>query len=738
MFNHKLWRACPVLCVTMMSCPVTLSFAATVDASSSDQGPQLSEIIVTAEKRSEKLQDVPSTVSVLSGADLESQGLNQLSDYAKEVPGLNVTAAAGAGVAFPVIRGITLGQGGNHVGVYLDDIPFTPSTQGTGVSGYSFDPDLAEIDHIEVLAGPQSTLYGANSVGGAIKFVTKQPDLNNFTGSVGIDGSQVDGGGAGYRVRASVNLPLVADRLAVTLSAVYREDPGFVDNAYFGAKNINWDSVEGGRLAILFKISDDLSTTLAALTQHIASPSQQEVYLNPQALRPLLGTLAYSSPIEPAYIIDTSTVSDSTRWDMHFATLTNVASYAHLIGNTLSDATLYGSFIGAPPQDYFRDDTISASNRLTDELRWASAPGRAEWLLAAFYTEERGYAHQYTQTLNASGRFLPSTDPFYNIYDYRYDTKYTEKALFGNFTYHLTDQIEGTVGMRYARNDQPVHIVQTGDFGAEDARTYGQGSANTYLGTISYTPESNTTLYARAASGYFPGGSTVVPPSLQALGVSSQIGPEYLWNYEVGIKGSAWDRSVVYSADVFHMLWKDLQVNVVVDGLGFSGNAGSARSDGVEASLQFVPLERLIVKLNGAYTNARITADLPQAAAVSGQPLPYSAKFTTAAVLDYQFTSVHGFTPTTGLIYAYRGSSNTEFAGSTTVTASSVYRLPSYATLDLRGGIDWSQYSLMFRVENVTDRYGLTYAAPSVAMGAPLEGYVIKPRTFGLSLSARF
>jgi iron complex outermembrane receptor protein len=716
---------------------MTIPTHAADSASVATTEPKLEEIIVTAQKRTEKLQDVPATINVLSAAELQSQGLNQLSDYAKEFPGLNLVGAGGAGTLFPVIRGIFDGaEGSSLVGIYLDDTPFTPTAAGTfDGTAFAFDPDLGDIDHIEVLAGPQSTLYGASSMGGLIKYVTKQPDVNNFEGSVRVDGSQVDGGGAGYGVHASANLPLVTDKIAVRVSVFDREDPGFVDNVHYGNRNVNQEHVDGGRVSVLFKISDDLETTVNALGQRIDSASTGQVFLSPQTLRPLLGSLAYSSPIQPERIINSANLSDTTRWDMHFATLTNIASYAYIRVKAPSDNSIYGGFIGAPLQDYFDTVSDNASNRLSDEIRWASAPGKLEWLLAGFYTVERDHAAENTQTVNASGQPLPPADPFFDIYDYRFDVKFTEKAVFGNLTYHLTDRLEGTVGMRYSENTQPVHTVTEGDFGITNTRTNSRDSSDTYLATISYKPESNTTLYIRAASGYRPGGSFVPPPGVDIPGT---YGPDHLWNYEAGIKGSLMDQRIAYSADVFHMVWTDLQLQFISPkGLQYPGNVGSAKSDGAEGSLRFMPVEGLTASLNAAYTKAKITADVASVNAVSGEPLPYSPKFTGAAIVDYRFPTSHGITPTAGVTYAYHGSSNTNFAGAQ-VAATSVYELASYATLSLRAGIDWSNYSVVFRVDNVTNKYGLSYAAASLAQQSPLIGYVIQPRTVGLSIKARY
>src|ERR1700732_3514214 len=197
------------------------------DQTSEKNNEALQKIIVTAQKRAERQQDVPASISVLSGSQLEDLGAVQLSDYAKQVPGLTLVASGGPGLGQVVLRGISAGLGSHPlVGIYLDDVPFTPRSGNSNTAIFSFDPDLTDIERIEVFAGPQSTLYGASSMGGVLKFVTKQPDLSDFAGSGRIDGSGVDGAGAGYGVRGSVNFPIVAGELGLRSSAGSCSRPG--------------------------------------------------------------------------------------------------------------------------------------------------------------------------------------------------------------------------------------------------------------------------------------------------------------------------------------------------------------------------------------------------------------------------------------------------------------------------------------------------------------------------------
>jgi iron complex outermembrane receptor protein len=697
----------------------------------------LEEIIVTAQKREERLQDVPSSIEVLSGARLQEQGVEQLSDYVKQVPGLNIIGAAGPGQGEIVMRGISTGvDTSSLVGLYLDDVPFTPSSNRAFTSGLSFDPDLGEIERIEVLEGPQSTLYGASAMGGLVKFVTKQPDLNRFEGTFRVQGSQVDGAGAGYGVRGSLNIPVISDTVGLRASAFYRKDPGFVDNAYFGQKGINSAAIKGARISLRAKFSDTLETTFTGLLQNIDSTGQNLVYLNPNTLKPTLGRLAYSSTINQPNTVQYRSLSDTTSFSMPFATLTNIASYAHIVNDNYIDLGGYIGFIpvfaSAPPGTGISYEALPNSTRYTDELRLASTPGRFEWLLGGFYTNEKDIVPNYGRGADSAGRILPPSSPYFNVYTYLNIAYFREKAIFGDLTYHLTDQFQGTLGARYSRNTQSFTTVTDGLLGINNVSGVSNDSAVTYLATVSYKPQSYLTVYARAASAYRPGGANFLTPVEVTAGVPPSFGPDKLWNYEGGIKGSLWDHRVTFTADIFHMRWTDVQLVVLTHGFSAEVNAASAKSDGAEASVEIIPLERLTLSLKGSYTNAKITANVPSIGAKDGDPLPYSPKVSGAALVDYRFAAFNSISPRAGLTYAYHGSQKTGYSDGTS------YTLPSFDSLDIRAGFDWSNYSLIARVDNVANKFGVTSALPIYAPGFPFGGTVVRPRTFGLSLEGRF
>lgn len=707
---------------------------------SAQDASRVEEIVVTAQKRNQSEQDVPTSMVALSAAKLEAQGVNQLSDLTKQVPGLMmIGGGAGPGIGKPVLRGISTGTDRNAlVGIYLDDVSFTPSSTRSFMTffNFAFDPSLADVEHIEVLKGPQSTLYGASALGGLIKYVTKRPDLNEFEGSARIDGSQTESAGSGYGMRASVNIPLVTDRVAVRLSGFYRENPGYVDEVFHDVREANSDTSKGGRFSLLAKLTDNLETTFTGLAQDIKTDASYAVFLNSTTFQPSLGRLANASPVEQGTESSYRALSNTTVLTLPFGTLTNIASFAKLSGVNLGDSSSLAPFLGLPAGSGISVFVDPVTRRYSDELRLASAPNRLEWLLGGFYVREKNkYDPRYIGT-DANGVYLPTSSPFYDVATQRTTGSFEERAIFGDVTYHFTDRLEGTVGARHSTNDQDFTLVQSGLLGPLNQGHPTSDSATNYLATVSFKPQNNLTLYVRAASAYRPGGPNALNNAQLALGLPRGFDADTLWNYEAGVKGSVWNQLLTYSAAVYHMDWSDIQINVrtIINGQPFSttGNAASARSDGAELALHLTPVTGLSIGLSGAYNEAKITSDAPTLGARDGNRLPYSPKVSLSSLVDYRFPLSNIVTANMGLTFASYSDQRTGFQNGVT------YRLPSYETLDLRTGIDWSNYSLVLRADNVTDQYALTDVRVSTAAGSPLIGTVIRPRTYGLAFEARF
>ena len=261
--------------------------------STADDTP--ADIVVTAAKRSERLQQVAGPVAAITGETLQHTQARRLEDYATKIPGVNFISS-GEGTTQLIIRGITSGatQMSSTVAVYIDDTPYNSSTVFAGAATGIPDLDPSDIERVEVLKGPQGTLYGADALGGVLKFVTKTPDSTAFSGRIQGGGVFVDGGGSGYNASAALNLPLVRDRLAVRVSGFSRLDPGFIDDPARHQTNINDARVYGGRVALWWKPADNLTIRASALLQNLDADNPAAMDVRTPSLAPSAGDLNQS------------------------------------------------------------------------------------------------------------------------------------------------------------------------------------------------------------------------------------------------------------------------------------------------------------------------------------------------------------------------------------------------------------------------------------------------------------
>ena len=698
----------------------------------------LQEIVVTASKRNESLTEVPSAISLLSSDTLEQRGMQQFSEYIKAVPGLSSIDAAAPGRGQAVIRGITSGvkQNAPTVVFYLDDLPLTASSP-LAVSGTNiFDPQLADVDRIEVLKGPQSTLYGAAAMGGLIKIVTKQPSFSGFEGSVRTEIGSIEDGGESYGANASFNLPL-SDRVALRLSGFGRQRGGFVDNARYGDKDVNESDSYGLRAALRIQISDALETSFSSMYQKTEGDAYAFESLDPVTLRPLFGEYTFDLTYNTAFSSEYNTVANTTTYDAGFATISNTLSYSETDDFFLRDySNQYYVFVPTAPAGVgIPGRTTTVTERVTDEFRITSKEGGSiEWLAGLFYTKEKDhYGAHISANDPVTDEVLPG--PIGNVYTFDLFANFEEYAAFGDVTYNFSEQFEVTAGMRYSKNEQDFRAPRSGVISASPLLIgSSEDSAETYLLTGSYHPTERSTIYARAASAYRPGSTQ----PLNNSAAPAEYGPDTLWNYEVGIKGDWLDGTLSPELAVYHIDWDDIQLNSLVNGFSVISNAGKAESEGVEASLNYRPIRGLSIGGAAAYNRAKILTSNPSIGAVAGDTLPFSPKWTGSLSVDYSMPLSATADGQFGLTYAYQGERYTALSRDAINTR---YELPDYSTLDLRAGVEWSMFSLSLRIDNVTDKRALT-SAQRVRVNAtqnnPVTGTVIQPRTAMLALGVKF
>ncbi|WEK00220.1 MAG: TonB-dependent receptor [Candidatus Sphingomonas phytovorans] len=712
----------------------TSLLAATAEAQTTPAGanPEVEgDIVVTARKRSERLQDTPVPVTVLNSSTLVARNQTRLQDYFAQVPGLSINPA-GDGTSNIMLRGISTGNFGNPtVAVTIDDVPFGASTALGG--GQLLQPDLdpAILSQIEVLRGPQGTLYGAASLGGLIKYVTINPSTNELSGRVEADISDTHKGGIGYGLRGSINVP-VTPTLAIFASGFSRRSAGYVDNVMTGKDDVNSIDVYGGRLSLLWTPVSELSVKLSALYQHTKGDGSAYVFTD-YYHRALNGDLTQSlMPDSGSYRARTLLLTANVDYDLGPATLSSVTGYGR--NNYFSGSDYPAIAAGRLYNDF-------GLRKVTEELRLSSKPGaKLEWLIGAFYDDERTPTVQTINTIN------PTTAAFVsNLAVFDFPTTYKEYSFFGDATYHFTRQLSLQVGMRYSHNKQTYRETDTGPLGdaSPGVPTYlaqdSSDNAVTLLVVPQYKISDDLMLYARFATGYRPGGPNA---SANVFNLPGTFGADKTKNYEAGIKGSAFDRQLTFDISGYHIDWNNIQVTVVDPATQFSyfSNGGQARSDGFEGSLEFRTRQGFRLTANASYNIAEFSrTPPPNLYAANGAWLPFAPRYSGSASADQDLAINDSWTASFGGTVTYIGKRYGIFASNATGVR---VVLPQYTSLDLRAGIHDKHWTIGLFVQNVTDKRGVISSTARRASRATLSDIFytnfIQPRTIGVSVARKF
>ncbi|MDB6083691.1 MAG: TonB-dependent receptor, partial [Gammaproteobacteria bacterium] len=563
--------------------------AETADTSANTPTSDLAEVVVTAQRRSESLLSVAAPVTSLSAADLARQGDVKLTDYAATVPGLNLISSQ-PGQSVVIIRGINTGFGAAipaTTATYIDDVPYGSSTASAYGSIATLDLDPATLQRVEVLRGPQGTLYGASSMGGLIKYVTAKPSLTTYGARVALDGSSIDGGGQGYGVRAMFDGPLINDMLGITLSGFKRVDPGYIDDPHRARKNVNSSHVDGGRLALLFQPVERFTAEFSALIQDTKTGNTSDVDLNAD-MSPIYGKYQQVRYGNENWQFRNRLYSLSLNYDFGWANLTSITSYATRtalwdIDESVKFGSLISGLIGAVPNIGVFDHITLDNNKTTQELRLASPDNDTlEWLGGFFFTREHsikpeGFTQPISLTTDLPVPAAYTPGGFFN--DTLYD-KYSEYAGYADVTYHVTSQFKVLTGLRYSSNSEKSTTPYSGLLNGPATLVIGDSHDHslTYLVSPSFTFDSHNMAYIRVASGYRPGGPTGVTSTDIYGGAPTTYKPDSLTSYELGYKGSFPELRMTIDVSGFDIEWKDIQVLSEVNGFFITGNGAKARS----------------------------------------------------------------------------------------------------------------------------------------------------------------
>jgi len=737
--------------VGLLLLPGAQARAETAAGDGAARSATVEELIVTAQKREETTLTVPMGLTALSGEQLERQQSYRLEDFVAKVPGLNLTETMGGTQL--VVRGIAASYASINapVATYIDETPLVGIGPFSGGSSNTPNLDAFDIKRIEVLKGPQGTLYGANALGGLFKYVTNAPDPAGFAAKVQAGVSTVDHGGDGYNLHGMINVPL-ADDLAFRLVGYDNEYPGYIDDPSRGLKNINDNRFAGGRASLLWTPTTAFSLRLNAFYQKHTWGDLGGEDVAPSTFTPIHCNYCQERLASQPGRNELQYYNATINWDLGPAKLMTSSTYyksSFLQDRDLSigygniATFLFTNLFGFPPgpygfwagQDYHGDSWVHEA-RLS-----SNGEGPLEWQAGAYYTDKKATNFQVYHPI-----FVPTKTVLFNdstIGTETLPTTYKEIAGYANVDYHITPTFDVAVGGRYSHQRQTFEQIGTGyDASATLPEASMKDEVFTYSGDARWRFTPDSMVYARIASGFVPGGpndqgfTVPVPPT---FGSSTTV------NYELGLKSSLLDKRLSVEFSLFEIDWKKIQLAAVVGGYSSLTNGGTAKSQGFEWDFTYVPVGGLTLDFNGAYTKARLTEDVPASVGgLKGDRLPITPEWQASASASYERPLVGDLSGFAGVNWHFTGSRYGEFEEP---GAGPRQKLRSYQIVDLRAGIETQRWTLAAYVKNVADSHAITYVTDETRSGllvspyggnGPQSAFIVTPRTIGLEFTANF
>jgi iron complex outermembrane recepter protein len=690
--------------------------------SASSPQDSLDEVLVTAQKRSERLQDIPASISVLSSDFLVNSGSTSFQDYLGGIPGVSYWQNAGQSNAI-FIRGVSGGVDVNSnstTGVYIDEAPVVQS------AGSTVDLNPFDLERVEVLRGPQGTLYGAASMGGTVRLIMNKPQLDAYDDVFESKVSETEHGGTNYELDAMVNLP-VTDTLGLRLVGGFRALDGFIDEVNLGRENANFDQVATLRALTRWQPTSSLDVLLVLTYQDEVYGAHPEAYLAP-GYGPYQGGSTYPESGTQPFRLYSLTVN----YDLGFASLTSASSEYQKRSVAVREypqpLSTLGIAPGTPGGAGF--DLVYNVASFSQELRLASrTAGPYRWLIGAFYSNEQGptlEAHSQTNIAALQGQ---------NLYTAQIPLTQHQAALFGEVGRHLTDTLMVTAGLRYSQYSNHTLDRESGDLvgGAIDTDS---GAADHFVDqryTLSYEPSGNQLFYAQAASGSRQGGPTgtvglpaACSDDLQGLGFKTpptQTRPDSLWTYEVGSKSTFAGERISLNSALYYTQWRDIQSTLYLQcGSTISSNAGAADIRGIELELNTRPAAGWLLSVAGAFTDTFITQPNASAGALTGDALPLVPKFNGSVSAQYSFPVFQG---TVGYLRTDVRYVSGEYADFPSLASG--YGIPAYSVTNARLGFRLGHYDIALYATNLFDSRIITFERDE-----PLRVTLATPLTVGV------
>ncbi len=718
----------------------------------------LDEILVMGTRRDEHLSDledvqmIPASVSVVSGASLEAQNAVQLSDYAANIPGLNVIGGGMPGASGVAIRSVSPLVLATSVAFYLDDVPIGASGRWGYAGGTALDLLPYDLERLEVQRGPQGTFGGAGAEIGSIKYVLNPPDASRFEARVGADLSTIHGAAEpGESVHAMVNAPIIDDLFAVRATAYDSYTPGYIDNAYSGATGINVLRQYGGRIAALWRPAESLSLTVMAFYNQIEQESPSEV-LSPGVVNvpgsgdaylvsgvdsygELTDRLAFLSPFKKSL----DNYSATLRWNPGFSEFMWVTGWSsnheHYVEDyTPIDGSYFPALNSAVPAGLAKVEQDVYLDKFTEELRIASPLGTPiDWVYGAFYTRERLSNQTFEYAFDDSYRPIAAFAPY--LSSLSRPSTFNELAGFADMTWKISDLFEVAAGIRMANDTQDSNNVSAGPLGQQNSADPGADSYITWMTSARYRIVPAVMFYGRVATGRQPN------PLVVSLGPAPEA--EKATNYEIGVKTEFLERRALMDLTLFYLNRNGMLVSVYESGV-FHGaaNEGDATAKGLELTSSYSPFEGLKFGYNAAYTQCAFTHVSPDGQyQLTGFQLENVPKWDMSITVSYDWTLPNLWHAHAGGDFRSVGQEWAAYVQSRSLGGYPTTELPSYTVLDLNAAIARGPLSLKLFARNLADKRA--YLNSDVIVNdyntpVQIEHYILQPRTLGVGFDYAF
>lgn len=710
-----------------------------------DETGQLQEVIVTAQRRSQTEVEVPMSISVVPAQQLKDQDVQVFDDFAQEIPNLTFAAAGGelgdVNARSVAIRGI---QGANVTGYYLDDLPMP----------ISLDPRVLDLARIEVLRGPQGTLYGAGSMGGTVREVTTAPDLDQVSTEVHGEGASIDGGGNGYQADATFNVPLIPQKLALRFTPFTGEDPGYINREYqnpsdpsslVDVRNTAAAKYEGFFSSLLWKPIEDLTVRPTYMYQSTNTNGFPLADYNASNL-----TNVRILNVPEGYTDTWYYIGGSINYATAIGIITSATSVLNRKTSDREDISDWAAFAFDAPLIPFYSGVSGAYHSTTQELRFASTWNGALQFVGGLYYDDQDNTFLEVQDI-PQYQALFGTSVAYDSWNPGIST---EQAVYGELSYSITSRWTATVGGRYSKDQakgsgyewglaagSPTFAQRT----LTDSRASDSAVTPKYL--VKYQPSSDLDIYADAAKGYRPGSGEVPPPAAfcaqnyQEAGLTpaelSSYQPDSVWSYELGGKMRALDRRISLNGALFWIDWKDIQENVNFSTCGFSAtlNTAAARSRGGELEVSATATDNLTLNAGIGYTDAVIVSGGLATFLKPGEPLPEVAPWTGNFNAQYEQPVAASTSLVFRVDYSY-----TDHSYSIANDPLDPRVRPSYELVDLRAALRRRLVEYAIFVKNLADAH--PNLGDQISGGAEDPGrprwFTGPPRTYGVEVRAKF